>query len=129
MAGQGDARQVGTTRQSGDDERWTGGPVLEMHRRRLGLTFGQLADSAGLSRSYVHRLANNPGVNPGVLTLARLARALDIPVDALLGVQASDRYSSGYTAGVTQARDLIRRSFAACEATMTDLIQELTDGD
>lgn len=54
-----------------------------MHRRMRGLSLGELADHAGLSKSALSRIEASGG-NPSVETLWRLARALGLPLGSLL---------------------------------------------
>jgi len=63
------------------------------HRsRQLGLSQTELAERAGMTRAYLHRLCAGRVPNPGVLTLQRLAQALQLPTTALvrLWVAADD---------------------------------------
>jgi transcriptional regulator with XRE-family HTH domain len=53
-------------------------------RERLGLKQLELAARAGLSEAYVNRLENGGVRNPKVNDLARVARALGLPLEALL---------------------------------------------
>jgi transcriptional regulator with XRE-family HTH domain len=46
---------------------------------QLNLPITELAERAGLTRAYLHALLGGKTRNPGVLTLARLAAALQIP--------------------------------------------------
>jgi transcriptional regulator with XRE-family HTH domain len=74
------------------------GPVVApadwvRHRsRQLGLSQTELAERAGMTRAYLHRLCAGGVPNPGVLTLQRLAQALQLPTTALvrLWVAADD---------------------------------------
>ncbi|HMN19831.1 MAG TPA: helix-turn-helix transcriptional regulator [Ottowia sp.] len=55
---------------------------LKAWRTHRGLTLQALADAAGLSKPYVSQLESGKRSGPAA-TLKRLARALDVPVDAL----------------------------------------------
>lgn len=52
------------------------------------MSVAELASAAGLSRTIVARIESGAG-NPSVETLFRLARALSVPLAALLGVDAA----------------------------------------
>jgi transcriptional regulator with XRE-family HTH domain len=56
---------------------------LKTLRRRRGLTQEGLAAKAGLSRTYLARL-ETARQNPTLSTLVKLAKALGVPVTALL---------------------------------------------
>jgi transcriptional regulator with XRE-family HTH domain len=59
------------------------GPTVRRWRRRRGLTQEALAARAGLSRPFVARVETSRQV-PSLPTLARLARALRVPLGTLL---------------------------------------------
>lgn len=61
--------------------------ALTAIRDLVGVTAPQLAKAAGLDRSQLWRLEKGHSV-PTVATLARLAAALRVPVDALLMISA-----------------------------------------
>jgi transcriptional regulator with XRE-family HTH domain len=55
------------------------------HRaRQLDLSQTELAERAGMTRAYLHRLCAGGVPNPGVLTLQRLAQALQLPTAAMV---------------------------------------------
>ncbi len=58
-------------------------------RERAGITQAELARRAGLERSNLALVESGRRV-PSVTTLLRVARALGVPVDALIDVEASD---------------------------------------
>lgn len=58
--------------------------LMRRRMRQLNLNQTELAERAGMTRAYLHRLARGGVVNPGVLTLQRLAQALDVPAAALV---------------------------------------------
>lgn len=80
-------------RQPANDASIARGRVLAtalLHRRRAAaLSAEALARTAGLSVETVRRIERGLVPNPGVFTVAALARALGISVDAL--VDAGDR--------------------------------------
>lgn len=90
----------------GDGARWTGGPLVEQHRRRIGMTWRQLAQDTGLSKSYLFKLVRDPDANPGIVTLMRVAHALGVPVNALTGQRAGDDYAAGWADAIRQVRSM-----------------------
>lgn len=65
------------------------------HRaRQLGMTQTELAECTGMTRAYLHRLCTGGVPNPGVLTLQRLAQALQLPTTALVRLWADDHAST-----------------------------------
>lgn len=60
------------------------GRLLQRRLRALGLTQTEVAARAGMPRAYVYRLCQGGVPNPGVLTLERLALALQVPAAALV---------------------------------------------
>ncbi|MBV9820197.1 MAG: helix-turn-helix transcriptional regulator [Solirubrobacterales bacterium] len=57
--------------------------VVRERRRQTGDTLSQVAARAGLSKTILSRIENGHG-NPSIDTLFRLARALELPLSALL---------------------------------------------
>jgi transcriptional regulator with XRE-family HTH domain len=66
------------------------GETIRAHRLARNLSGGELARAAGLSKSALTRI-EAAGGNPSVETLWRLARALGLPLGALLGEPARPR--------------------------------------
>ena len=63
---------------------------VRRHRRARGMTVGELAVRAGISKAMLSKIENS--LTSSSLTLARLAAALDVPVTALfLGADVDDR--------------------------------------
>jgi transcriptional regulator with XRE-family HTH domain len=58
--------------------------VIKQLREARDLTQQQLATKAGLSQAYVSQLETGQKKNPGLPALKKLAKALDVPVAALL---------------------------------------------
>ena len=58
--------------------------VLKMLREEKGLTQVELAPKAHVTQSYVAMLEGGEKQNPSLAILKRLAKALDVPVTALL---------------------------------------------
>jgi XRE family transcriptional regulator, regulator of sulfur utilization len=61
--------------------------VVRERRRLTGTTLADLARSSGLSKTILTRIENGDG-NPSVETLFRIARALELPLSALLAEEA-----------------------------------------
>lgn len=57
---------------------------MRAHREARGLSLGELARRAGLSKTILSRIESGLG-NPSLETLWRIAGALDLPLGALLG--------------------------------------------
>ena len=60
------------------------GAVIRRLRTRRGLTQDQLAARSGLTQSGLSKLEAGERPNPGMTTLKKLAKALDVPVGELL---------------------------------------------
>ena len=60
------------------------GRVLQAKRETRGLTQESLAKRAKVARSYLARLEAGHSKNPSLAVLQRLAKALGVPVAALL---------------------------------------------
>jgi transcriptional regulator with XRE-family HTH domain len=58
---------------------------IRTRRKTIGLTQEQLAKRMHVSRNYVARLEMGDRKNPSLAILKRLAKALGVPVTALLG--------------------------------------------
>lgn len=58
---------------------------LRQERRRAGLSLAQLAETSGVSRTYLLKLEKDETSNPSLEVLRRIADALDITVADLLG--------------------------------------------
>jgi putative transcriptional regulator len=62
---------------------------LKEHRARLGLTQAELAERVSVSRKTINTVENGVFVPSTVLAL-RLARALDVPVEAIFQLPEPD---------------------------------------
>jgi XRE family transcriptional regulator, regulator of sulfur utilization len=58
--------------------------VLQELREARGLTQAELAKQAKIERTYLTKLETGAKANPTLATLKRLAKALDVPVTALV---------------------------------------------
>ncbi|HYI35394.1 MAG TPA: XRE family transcriptional regulator [Thermoleophilaceae bacterium] len=66
------------------------GRTLRAHRTERGMSLGDLARAAGLSKSILARIEADGG-NPSVETLWRLSLALGVPLGSLLGGEEGPR--------------------------------------
>ena len=66
------------------------GRTLRAHRTQRGMSLGELARAAGLSKSILARIEADGG-NPSVETLWRLSSALGVPLGALLAEDEGPR--------------------------------------
>lgn len=64
------------------------GQRLKRERTRAGLSLAELADATGVSKTYLVRLESDPGANPSLDVLRRIAEALDLTVADLVGARA-----------------------------------------
>lgn len=60
------------------------GAVVRRLRRQRKLTQAQLAARAGLSQGHLSHVERGERLNPGMTSLKRLARALDVSIGELL---------------------------------------------
>jgi len=56
---------------------------LRAYRLASRLTFGELAQHTGLSKSYLHQLENNPTLDPALSVIRRLADHYQVSLDSL----------------------------------------------
>ena len=66
------------------------GRVIRSRRTAAGMSFGDLARETGLSKTILSRIESGEG-NPSVETLFRIARALRVPLSALLAEDDTPR--------------------------------------
>src|SRR5690606_19805510 len=66
------------------------GRAVRALRTARSLSLGDLAREAGLSRTILSRIEGGAG-NPSIETLWRVARALNVPLGALLGDEQAPR--------------------------------------
>lgn len=60
---------------------------VEAIREQRGLTRAQLATKAGLARQTIYSVECDPVHKPGVDVIVKIAQALDVTVDELLGTE------------------------------------------
>lgn len=61
------------------------GARISALRVEKGISLSELARTSGISKSLLHRIENQPGSNPELETLKKIARALESTVGDLLG--------------------------------------------
>jgi transcriptional regulator with XRE-family HTH domain len=74
-------------------------------REQLGVKQLELAERAGMSEAYINRLENGVVRNPKIQHLAAVARALSVPLDALLYDEYDDSSRTVDEALPTLARE------------------------
>lgn len=67
------------------DDLGIGKRVRDLRKARK-LTLQDVADSAGLAKSYVWEIENGRQINPSISTLVSLTKALGTSLDALVGL-------------------------------------------
>jgi transcriptional regulator with XRE-family HTH domain len=73
--------------------------MLRFRRAELGLTLEQVATLAGVSICTIHKLENEWGpLGPSVVTLVKVARALEVPARWVLNA-AADHLVEGEVEG------------------------------
>src|ERR1044072_52252 len=78
------------------------GRLLRLSRATRGMTSRQLAHASGASERYLAQIEGGQG-NPSVIILASIARALDVPIIALIP------RSNGRTAAIGHILDVLGR--------------------
>ena len=102
-----------------DEAAWkTFGEWIEQRREHAGLTVGELADRAGVSRVWLQVLRKGGRriegewrpPNPKSATLARVARALEVPVEEMFARAGRDAApSTGATGQEAASHDAVER--------------------
>lgn len=60
------------------------GQILKLRRLDAGMTLAELASHGNTSKSYIWELENNRKPSPSVNLIARIANALDLPIEEFL---------------------------------------------
>lgn len=60
------------------------GKRVQNLRKKKGLTLSELAERAGVSKSYLSTIERDVQSNPSIQFLEKIASVLNVPVDALL---------------------------------------------
>lgn len=113
---------VTTDKEGALDIQGVGRAVAEFRELR-GLSLGDVADLAGIARSYIHTLERGEAPNPGLRTLDAIARALDITLYDLLAA-AGHRVPGGDAPGHSETAELARMLTEAPTA-LREFIKEL----
>lgn len=91
------------------------GHAIKLCRQQRKLTQTELAVRAGVSVSYLSLLERGERSDPGLSSLEKIAKGLDIPMTILLFLATDDSELSGFSAELkeklsTAALDLMRQS-------------------
>jgi transcriptional regulator with XRE-family HTH domain len=104
------------------------GALIRARRRAAGLTAAEVADAAGLSRSYLSYLETGHFAEIGVEKLSRVLRTLDLSADEVL---AEAGYLPAKPARVLpEPADYLRKTFGLSTKnikTALGMLQVLTD--
>jgi transcriptional regulator with XRE-family HTH domain len=95
---------------------------VRRHRRARGMTVGELAVRAGISKAMLSKIENSL-TSSSLSTLARLAAALDVPVTALFHGADGDR-EAVYTPAGGAARIVARRDRVGHEYTLLGALRD-----
>ncbi|MBM7585296.1 XRE family transcriptional regulator of biofilm formation [Bacillus pakistanensis] len=68
------------------------GERVKKLRQERKMSMTELADKAGVAKSYLSSIERNLQQNPSVLFLEKIAGALSVPVDALLHDSADEQH-------------------------------------
>jgi CheY-like chemotaxis protein/DNA-binding XRE family transcriptional regulator len=107
------------------------GSAIRVRRRRLGVSQEELAERAGLHRTYVADIERGAR-NPSLHTIDRLARAFDVSIASLFGPLGSDEPPAPAAAEILLVEDneddviLTLRAFR--RARLTNPVRVMTHG-
>jgi DNA-binding XRE family transcriptional regulator len=99
---------------------------VRRHRRARGLTVGELAVRAGISKAMLSKIENSL-TSSSLTTLANLAAALDVPVTALFHGAGGDDREAVFTPAETCARVVARTDTVGRPRRMTAHLVTLTE--
>lgn len=92
---------------------------------RRGWSLGELAKRAGVSRTTLHHLERSRTGRPQIETLRKIAIALELPVETLLGDQPPPPRDGNIAASDSSQRDAASRRFdAATNPVVADVMRE-----
>lgn len=74
------------------------GALVRRRAQQLGMPLALVAEQAGLTRAYLHRLLAGQTPNPGVRTLQKLANALNLPAMTIFRLYADEASTQARTA-------------------------------
>lgn len=60
------------------------GERLKHYRKRRGISLSELAERAGVAKSYISSIERNLQSNPSIQFLEKVSKVLHVPVDTLL---------------------------------------------
>ncbi|TYR75256.1 helix-turn-helix domain-containing protein [Rossellomorea vietnamensis] len=82
------------------------GERVKKLRQERKMSMTELADRAGVAKSYLSSIERNLQKNPSVQFLEKVSKALDVPVDSLLYDTVEDKHiDSDWVSIVEQAMD------------------------
>lgn len=116
-----------TEKEAGLDIQQVGRAVAEFRELR-GMSLGDLAERAGIAKSYIHTLERGDAPNPGLRTLDSIAGALDVTLYDLLAA-AGHQVPGGGEPGHSEAAE-VARLLAEAPSSLREFIaeQEQKDG-
>jgi len=85
------------------------GELLKQRRRKTGFSAGEVADSAGVGRSYYFEIEQGKRANISLLMAERLSQVLKIPLKDLAAA-ALKAMPAGRTKAANGARSVSKRS-------------------
>ncbi len=88
------------------------GARIKFHRKQLKLTLEALAIAADSSKSYIWELEADNGPRPSAVMVARIADALEVGIDYLLG-RTTNNYHDAYRGAMDELYLWKRRALAA----------------
>lgn len=98
------------------------GERIHVQRRRDGLTQEMLAIAAQLNKNTLARIERANIAEPSGATIARLAKALHVSTDYLLGLTDEPMRAQEQSAPQTDATDISGMARRACEAYMAEFM-------
>ena len=101
------------------------GRSIRAERRRAGLTQAELARKASIAPNHLSRLESGEKIDPRFTTIAKLAAALDVSLDALAHEGGSEGPIPKSTAAAMRLRDVVRTARLAVSAADGELKRAL----
>jgi len=88
----------------------TVGGRIKRRREEMGISLSRLAESAGISKSYLHEIENGQSVMPSAEMLFNVAEALETSVAVLLGKRRNPTQPRGDIEIPTALREYAERA-------------------
>ncbi|MDZ5710902.1 helix-turn-helix domain-containing protein [Jeotgalibacillus haloalkalitolerans] len=66
------------------------GENIKKHRKEKGLTLSELAEKAGVSKSYLSNIERNLKQNPSIHVLEKISRVLEVNLQSLLKAKSEN---------------------------------------